>query len=65
MYLGLLNNSRMWKSRRWFLNGDGWQSVSYAPMERALVTGALEEGVLRSSESKREGREGPEPGQDG
>lgn len=58
MYLRLLNNSRMWKSREWFLNGDGWQQlVSYAQTGRALVTGILEGGGHRWSEWRVDGRE--------
>lgn len=53
MYLGS-NNSRMWKSRQWFLNGDRWKQLgSYVQMGRALVTGVLEEGGLRWSKWRR------------
>ncbi|KAM7397008.1 hypothetical protein PAMP_020007 [Pampus punctatissimus] len=46
----------MWKSRQWFLNGDGWQQlVSCTQMGRALVTGIQEGAGHRWSEWKRDG----------
>lgn len=47
----------MWKSRQWFLNGDGWhQLAAYTQMGRVLVTGIQEGGGHRWIGWRKDGR---------